>query len=505
MSRPSPTRKLLGVFAISAWASFSLAHADPTGSGGRRAERIHRVESELLPITALPSQLGRYANLRDRMRAYGVPGISVAVIQNGRIDWAKGYGWANIAARTPVTADTLFQAASISKPVAALGALLLVEQGELGLDTDIDHDLRRWKVPGNQLTEVHPVTLRTLLDHSAGLTDVAFPDYRAGAETPTLLQTLETSSPAIRVETVPGRQYRYGATAFAVLQVLMEDASKMPFQAYMQSQVLRPLQMTHSTFEEPLPIRLTKSAALGYYAGGAPVAGGYRYGPELAVAGLWTTPSDLARFIVELQRDYAGKHPGLIDAALTRQMLSTQIAYRGLGVVISGKGDDSRFGHDGFNYGFESAMLGYVHRGQGAVVMANSGFAYMLIREIMGSIARVYGWPHFDWTNQWPPATPLRQQQVTAIPVNVLASATGRYAFGKDSFIDIYADGRRLFLHFPGNGNAEVFRTSDGQFFCPQLTFSDFGDPRLRFERADNGKVDKIIASYGHLVLTRTN
>jgi CubicO group peptidase (beta-lactamase class C family) len=504
MTTPSPAWKVLAFLGFFALSALPTAHIATSSAAGARAERISRVESGLLPITATRSHLGQYANILDRMRAYGVPGVSIAVIADGRIDWAKGYGLADIATRTPVTSDTAFEAASLSKPLAALGAMILVERGKLGLDTDVNDYLRQWKVPNNRMTQVHPVTLRTLLDHSAGLTDVALPSYRPGEVAPTLAEALKTLAPGIRVETVPGRQYRYGATAFLVLQLLLQDVTKTPFPQYMQSQVFGPLHMSHSTFAEPLPGTLLESAAIGYYAGGVPVAGGYRFGPGSAASGLWATPSDLARYITELQRDYAGTDGGLLNPAMSRQMLSAQIAYRGLGVVLSGKGDDMRFGHDGFEYGFESAMVGYVHRGQGAVVMANSGFAYMLIKEIMGSIARAYRWPDYGWTNQWPPMAALRQQEVTKIPAGVLAAARGRYAFDKSVSIDIYTDGSRLFLRYPDNGDAEIFRTPGGDFFCPQLTFSDFGDPRLRFELA-KGKVQEIIASYGHLRLRRMN
>lgn len=467
------------------------------------AERIRRVESELVPITAARGKPGAYAKLRDRMRDLGVAGLSVAVIDNGKIAWAKGYGVADAAERRPVTTKTRFQAASISKPVAALGALMLVERGKVDLDTDINQYLHSWKVPSNQMTDSHPVTLRTLLDLSAGFADA---DFSSSARSESLLKALASASPPVHLESVPGSKYRYSGMPFVVLQVLLEDVTARPFPAFMQSAVLHPLGMTASTFEAHLPTPLRSSAAKGYYAGGEPVpGGGYTVGPELAVAGLWTTPSDLARFVIELQRDYAGKHPGRLSSKMAKQMLSPQIEYRGLGVVLSERGEDMRFGHDGFNEGFESALVGYVERGQGAVVMANSGFSYMLIKEVLASIARVYRWPSYELTNQWPPAAAISQQEVSAIPAEILAAAAGRYALDQDHSIDIVARGAKLMLHWPGNGDAEIFGTPDGTYFCPQLTFSDFGDPNLRFELGTQGKVERIIAAYGHWPLVRTS
>lgn len=496
MKRIRSGRTLLACAVLLANAAFAAAPAPP-------GDRIQQVETGLLPVTATRSHLGAHASIAERMRAYGVEGLSIAVVDGGRIAWAKGYGLADAATRRAVTPETLFQAASISKPVATFGALLLVERGDLALDTDVNRYLREWQVPASALTTAHPVTLRTLLDHSSGLTSYEGPDYRTGESVPTLLQTLRAHAAEIRVVTVPGTQYRYSAMGFVVLQELIEEVTGQRLADYMQSSVLGPLGMTRSTFEQPLSRRWLHLAATGYHAGGDPLPGGYRMGPALAVAGLWTTPSDLARFIIALQGAYAGRSRGLLTPGMTRQMLSAQIAYRGLGVVLSGEGDDLRFGHDGFNEGFESAFAGYVHHGQGAVVMANSGFSYMLIREIMASVARAYHWPHYEATNQWPPAAGITQQEVSALPHEMLSAAAGEYALGDGTRISLFARGDRLFLRWPQNGEAEVFHTPDGSYFCPPLTFSELGDPRLRFVPDISGKVQKIIASYGTQTFTR--
>jgi CubicO group peptidase (beta-lactamase class C family) len=283
----------------------------------------------------------------------------------------------------------------------------------------------------------------------------------------------------------------------------MLDVTAQPFEVFMDSEVFRPLGMKHSTFEATLPASLSSSVATAHYAGGEPVPGGYRHGPESAVAGLWTTPSDIARYLIEVQKWRAGSRGGLLSPQMTKQMLSPQIAHAGLGVVISGEGQAARFGHDGFNPGFESSMTAYVHRGQGAVVMANSGFAYMLIKEGLNSIARVYEWPHYDFTNQWPPSASIKQQQITTMPHDTLLRAAGQYALDGNNIIRIFARGHRLYLHWLGFGDAEIFRAPDGRLFCPQLTFSDLGDPYLHLVPDARGRVGAIKAGYGERVLTR--
>lgn len=477
------------------------AHA--TDNEATSIERIRRVESELLPITATLDKLGSYVSIHDRLRAYGVAGLSVAVIDDGQIAWARGYGVANSNTGEAVTPGTLFQAASISKPLAALGALLLVERGKLDLDGGVNRHLKGWRVPENAFTTVHPVTLRTLLDHSAALTDIGFDNLVPGQPLPGLSNVLKKHSAEIQVESVPGHSYSYSATGYVVLQQLMADVSGQPFDTYMQSRVLGPLGMAHSTFAVPLPESLGRSAAMGHYSGGERVPGGYRVGPELAVAGLWTTPSDLARYVIAVQQWAAGARRGLISTELTKQMLSPQVAYAGLGVVLSGEDEHMRFGHDGFNEGYESSMVAYINGGRGAVVMANSGFAYMMIKEVLGSIARVYQWPHYESTNQWPPSASIRQQEITAIPSDVLSAARGHYSLDANTIIQVFTKAGRLYLHWPRNGNAEIFATPDGRFFCPQLTFSELGDPFLRFGRGKNGSIVEILAAEGQVKLRR--
>lgn len=463
---------------------------------GDSSANIRRVESQVIPVAAIRDEMGDYSDIDDRMRAYAVAGLSVAVIENGRLAWARGYGVADASTGQRVTPDTLFQGASISKPLAALGALVLVEQGKLGLDEDVNRYLKGWKVPANAFTTAHPVTLRTLLDHSSGLSDVAFDNFSPSQQLPALSQVLKDHP--IRVEAVPGQRYSYTATAYVVLQQLIVDVAEQPFDAFMQARVLRPLGMTQTTFTNPLPDFLQHSAAMAHYAGRERLADGYRMGPELAVAGLWTTPSDLARYVIAVQHWNAGARDGLISPGLARQMLSPQIGYAGLGVVLSGRGKDARFGHDGFNEGFEASMTGYIHDGRGAIVMANSGFAYMLIKEVFGSISRVYSWPRYEPNSQWPPAASIGQQEITRIPDDMRATLAGDYALDATTTLRVFVQGERLYLRWPRSGNAEIFGTPDGRLFCPQLTFSEFGDPFLRTGAGE------LLAADGQIVLRRT-
>jgi CubicO group peptidase (beta-lactamase class C family) len=368
------------------------------------------------------------------------------------------------------------------------------------LDEDINQRLKTWKIPDNQFTQVHKVTLRLLLSHSAGVADIAFPGYDQKQPIPTLVQVLNGEPPAtnkpIIIDSIPGSHYSYSRGGYDILQQLLIDVSGEPFESYMQSKVLRPLGMMHSSFQQPLPSALIHRAAAAHYAGGQAVPGKFRT-PEMAVAGLWSTPSDLALYLVNTQRSYRGASRTPISQMLTKEMLAPNEGDRGLGPVISGKGATARFGHDGFNEGFESSMVGYIERGQGAVVMANSGFSFMLIKEVLDGIARVYKWPQYDSTNQWPPDASMAQQEVTMIPIDLIAASVGKYRLDADHTMQLVEKRQHLFIEWPGDGEAEVFAAPGGRLFCPQLIFSDFGSPWLRFVRTDAGGkiVTKILAA----------
>ena len=183
-------------------------------------EQIRSVETHLMPAVVLKGFPVPQYTIEERMSALHVDGVSIVVIRNYEIDWAKGYGFADIESKRKVTVDTLFQAASISKPVAAVGAMILVQQDKLTLDDDVNSYLKDWKVPENELTMQQKVTLRRLLSHTAGLTVHGFPGYAVGAPVPTILEVLDGKKPAntaeIRVDILPGSQYRYSGGGYTV-------------------------------------------------------------------------------------------------------------------------------------------------------------------------------------------------------------------------------------------------------------------------------------------------
>jgi CubicO group peptidase (beta-lactamase class C family) len=346
-----------------------LAHAQGSPSV---TVHIAHIESDIRP---LPLFRGSPSTTIDaRMHAWRVPAVSIAVIDSGRIVWTKAYGVADAGTGLPATSSTRFQAGSMSKPVAAVATLRLVEQGKLSLDADVNATLRSWKIPPSSLGATPAVTLRMLLGHSAGLTVHGFPGYAAGAPLPSVPQVLDgtppANTPAVRIDAMPGTIWRYSGGGITVVQLLMTDVTGEDFPALVRRLVLDPAHMTSSGYEQPLPDSLIGDAASGHHADGTPVPGRWHTYPEMMAAGLWTTPTDLARYIIELQHAYAGTS-SLITQATARAMVTPGLGGWGLGIQVAGSGDSLRFMHGGDNDGFHGEFIGYVRGGRGIVVMTN--------------------------------------------------------------------------------------------------------------------------------------
>ena len=324
-----------------------------------------------------------------------VPGVSIAVIHDGRIDWAQGYGVREYGKPEGVNTSTLFQAASISKPVSAVVALRLVATSELSLDEDVNLTLESWKVPESEFTRSQPVTLRRLLSHSAGLTMPGVPEFADDAELPTLVQILDGEfSPAweaVRPFVEPGTMYRYSGGGYIVLQVLLTDVVGRPFAPLAHELVLQPAGMSSSTFEQPLPQHLRQNAAVGHLRDGTPLDGFWHTLPEQAAGGLWTTPTDLASFMIELWRSYHGHSDALLPQRLARAMLTRQIDDFGLGLSLPSDGV-FRFQHGGGNAGYRCHMVLSVDVPEGVVIMTNGDAGEQVIWEIFEAIADAYGW-----------------------------------------------------------------------------------------------------------------
>ena len=418
--------------------------------------------------------------LHDRMAAYRVPGVSIAVIHNGAIEWAQGFGVAQVGGG-PVTADTLFQAGSISKPVAAMAALHLVEQGKLALDSDVNQALTSWRIPASAAAPGAVVTLRELLSHTAGLTVHGFPGYAAGAPIPTLVQVLEGEKPAntapVRLEAAPGSRWKYSGGGYTVMQQLLLDVSHQPFPKLMHDTVLAPIGMVRSTYEQPLPMELRSGAATPYKANGTPVEGGFHIYPEMAAAGLWTTPTDLARYAIEIQRSLRGDSNRVLSAGMTKQMLVAGLGNHGLGLPIGGSPENPFFSHGGIDEGFEAVLAAYQQSGDGAVIMTNAQGGQLLASEILRSIASVYGWPDFH---------PIVRTSVKVDPA-ILSTYTGIYELTPTFSLTITLEDGQLMSQAPHQRKIPLFPESQSRFFTKVV------DAQLEFFATDAAQISHLV------------
>lgn len=435
---------------------------------------------------------GLDALVEAQMTRREIPGLSLAIIQDKRIVAARAYGVADEDTGAPVTTETLFQAASISKPVSSLAALHLVEEGRLSLDRDVNDELTSWEVPGNEFTATEKVTLRRLLSHTAGVTVYGFPGYDVAEPVPSLVQVLDGASPsntaAIRVDTTPGTVERYSGGGFTIMQQLVIDVTGMPFSRYLRQTVLGPIGMTSSSFEQPPGASRAALTASGYDADRTPVRGRWYVYPELAAAGLWTTPTDLARFAIEIQQTLAGRGHGVISPAMARQYLTPQKGGRGLGIGLGGSGRELQFSHRGRNEGFDAVLVAFAETGQGAVIMMNANDDSRLRRRLLDHIARTYHWPTSDRLDA-PAATRGR-----TIDAARLASYAGYYEAAENQLMALAPNAKGNGLETLVNGlpDEEFLALDDARFGSTER------QARIAFDSGSGGVITAALWTDGN-------
>jgi CubicO group peptidase (beta-lactamase class C family) len=445
----SPTRWLIALGSVV--CACSAAPAQPARAPAVRAaapldespELERRVERALLPPLQVQGEALEPITLAERMAALKVGGLSVAVFDEAGLVWAKGYGVADAETREAVTARTLFQAGSISKSVNALAVLLAASKGAFSLDAPVNQLLGEWKLPDSPLTRQAPVTLRRLLSHTAGTTVHGFPGYPTGAPLPTLIEVLDGAPPAntppVRVELLPGAQFRYSGGGTSITQQVLVDTFSRPYPALLEQQVLGPLGMSSSTYQQPLGAEWLERAASGHGMDGTVIPTRRHVYPEMAAAGLWTTPTDLATFFRELALARAGRS-SVISAELARDMTDRvePEARVGLGVFLFERRGAPLFGHDGVDEGFTASALASLDGVHGLVMMANSANGMRLFPEIERTVFAALGWAGAD-------APVLR----VALTAEQRSAWLGDYTPDRGLPFSVRVEGERLLLARP--------------------------------------------------------
>lgn len=462
MTAPRRILNLLALAILTAGCS-----APHNASLSSPSAEIASIENSLMSPVQIKGQPPHKMALAARMRYYHIPSVSIAFFDPYGILWTRAYG---------ANDETLFQAGSISKAVSAVGIMRIVQSKRLNLDENVNDLLHTWKLPENALTTNRPVTLRELLSHTAGTNVHGFEGYERGKPLPTLKEVLDgkppANSPAIRVVSAPGIEYRYSGGGYTIVLQLLLDTIHEPFAKYMHEAVLSPLGMTNSTFQQPLPQNLWDRAAVAHDSNGKPYRGKWHVYPEQTAAGLWTTPADLAKFMIAMQRALDG-HGVILSQATAREMLTPVKDHYGLGFTVNGTARGDVFGHDGSNAGFLADMK--MHRGgQGIVIMTNSDNGSQLIGELENAVGSVYG-----WHDQRP-----KEKSIYAIRASDLRRFAGTYQIPQTPTLGIHLRAGALWVTQAGAPEDRLYPESPNTFFLLDQ------DLDVQFTSAKNGAVN---------------
>ncbi|MBC7865841.1 MAG: serine hydrolase [Bacteroidia bacterium] len=405
---------------ITIWFCLSQVTAQTTYSN-EVEEQIKQVENNLAGRVKID---GKTHSIAERMAFFNVKGLSIAVINNYKVVWAKGYGWADEKEKRLVTPQTLFEPGSISKSLNAVGILKLVQDKKLDLNVDINTYLKSWKFPYDSLSKNKKITLANLLSHTAGLNVHGFPGYDRKAKIPTVPKVLDgkqpANTPAVRSEFEPGLKFQYSGGGTTISQLIITDVTGQPYDKFMYENVLKPMGMTSSFYSQPPHSDKLKLVATGYYRDGNEVGNKFHVYPEQGAAGLWMTPTDLCNYIIETQLAYEGKSSKVLTPEMTKLRLTPYIdKSAALGVFILEKGTEKYFVHDAGNEGFCGVYFGSLEGGNGVAVFLNTDNGSIL-QELVNSVATVYNWKDFY--------KPVIKKEIE-VPEPVLAKYAGTYVF----------------------------------------------------------------------------
>ena len=432
----------------------------------------------------------------ELMELFGVPGVSIAVIRNFEVHWAKGYGIADVETGAPVNTETVFQAASISKPVAAMAVLRAVQDGLFTLDDDINEILTSWQLDGGEFTLDRPVTPRTLTSHTSGLGDAfGFPGYDPDDPLPSVVQILDghelSNVGPVFMERNPWTAYEYSGGGVTVMQLALTDARGRPFPDIMRDHVLEPIGMTRSAFEQPISPERDSNAARAHDRNGESKGPKWHVYPELAAAGLWTTPTDLARFAIEVQKSARGEANNVLSRTTVQQMLSpVGVGDFAVGFSLSKQGQGWYFSHGGGNWGFRCTLVAHKVKGYGLAIMTNADRGGAVMAELTRRIQLAYSWD----VNAGPVPRgydpPIESTPIEVAP-EILETYVGAYVLSPDMTLVITLEDGSLFVEPTGQGKYPMFAESETIFFLRVASV------RLTFTKDEAGHVTGLVLYQG--------
>ena len=440
-------------------------------------EKIKKVENNItgnvIVNEAPPS------TLTERMAKYNVKGLSMAVIYDYKIVWAKGYGWADEAGKKPVTTETLFEPGSISKSLNAVGILKLAQDKKVDLYTDVNTYLTTWKFPYDSVSKGIKITLAQILSHQAGLSTHGFLGHNINGPIPTVVQVLNgkppATSPPVRSEFEPGLKYQYSGGGTTISQLVLTDVTKQKYEAWMYTNVLKPLGMIHSSFAQPPVKEKRPLCATGYYTDGSPVLNKFHVYPEQAAAGLWMTPSDLCNYIIDMQLANKGEPSKVLNPEMVKLHLTPyNDGPTAMGTFIDDLDGAKYFQHSAGNDGFCGFYFASLEDGYGLVVFMNSADG-RLLQEVINSVAKEYNWKNF-----YREPRRINSVKIITVPDSILKTYEGIYLY--ENMWSAIGKNDRGYYFQTSNMAVNMYFTTPLQFFneefaaVKELTRDDKGN-----------------------------
>jgi CubicO group peptidase (beta-lactamase class C family) len=441
--------------------------------------KIQLVENNLLPDIQVKGDTPQ--TMQQRMAYYKVHAVSVAVIHNYKLEWAKAYGYADDGLKKQATTQTLFQAGSVSKSLNAIGVLKLAQDKKIDLYSDINTYLTSWKFPYDSLSKNKKITIANLLSHTGGVNLHGFWGYEKDKPLPNIVQILNgekpANSPAVKSMFEPGLRFQYSGGGVTISQLILMDVTHQAYDKYMYNTVLKPLGMTASSYTQP-PADTQDLLATGYDERGNEIKGKYHIYPEQAAAGLWTNPTDLAKYIIETQLSLQGKSNKVLNQEMTRLRLTPYIDNSAaLGVFIDELNGEKYFQHSGSDVGFLTKYYGSMEGGNGVVVMVNSDNGGIM-NEIINSVADVYKFKGLNRSSV---------KETVSVSEDVLRQYTGKYQLAPNFLLTISSNDGRIYGQATGQEKLEIFPEAQNKFFLKIAPIE------IEFIKDASGKISKAI------------
>lgn len=426
----------LGLVALGIGDSFASSNDEVL------VETLRQIETGLRPAIRPVDAATEHWTIIERMRHYSVPAVSLAIVHDGKLALAKAYGEVQSGFGEPVTTDTVFSVGSLSKVGAAMVVLRLVADGAVDLDADVAKAIKRWRVPNSpiRVREGMHVTLRGLLSHTAGLSVHGFADFQPSEDIPSVVEILEGAAPAknapVQLIYPPGASSAYSGGGTTVVELLVEEITKLEFPDAAEENVFAPLEMARTTYRNPLPASHGNIARAHDEDGKlAAKPRGWHTFAERAASGLWTTPSDYARMVVALMDSYHGTGGFLPQSIAIDALTEVGASPYGLGPELDGFGLNRRFMHGGSNESYKAFFEVYIERGEGLIVFTNGANGDAIYAEIRRAAASAFGWPD--------------NQEVLTIDTDKVGENLGRFVGTYVAAKPTYLAGQRALISEP--------------------------------------------------------